>query len=146
MVKCIECANGVTRFVNSDTQARPTSCAYVVDDRAGRVWFYAYASAVDATCETENGLCVKRRARHRLTHAARGASVVSARGECGEHCTLCDAGVYHAGFDFNARMGCVAARDVFCKCGTGHSSRAASATQLVQLHHMHRRHELSRFR
>ena len=30
-----ECANGVTRLVNCDTQPRTTSCAYVIVDKAG---------------------------------------------------------------------------------------------------------------
>ena len=81
----LECANGMTRFVNCDTRAWTTSCAYV-DVDTERVGFYADADAVDATCDTENG-CASSAAQGTASHTAQGAAVVSARGACGAHCT-----------------------------------------------------------
>ena len=120
-VGCIECANGVTRFVKCDARERSKPCAYVVFDKAGQsASRFARMRRRRHDVRDREGPCVKCCAGHRLAHTAQGAVVAPTCVACGPHCMLCDAVACDAGFVFDdARTGCVAAKGTsFRECGS----------------------------
>ena len=78
-VGCDECNNGVTGYVNCDTRARTTTCAYVVVEAAGTWCVSHYGDAGDAAgCE---GHCTKCRDGHVVARRRSSRCVPAERGQ-----------------------------------------------------------------